>query len=202
MNMHNQIRIGGQVGVLSNRPRMYALPNRRGESSTSGFSRSQNSKIRPTWMQQNKKKTKKVKLSMWEHEFVCLADCNKSSPPTTMERVDLIRAGLGPKKIPFFVDGEAFDFHDELLLGFPKLAKGGGYELLRTLPSNSREFFVIPPDGAGYTVKYLKPIVNQAKVFVRPMQKDLDLTPMRPNKVELVLFVLFNVHACVYTFII
>ncbi len=65
---------------------------------------------------------------------MCLAECNQTGPPPTMmDRVDLIRAGLGPKKIPFFDHGEAWEFHDELLLAF------------RTLPNNNREFFVIPP---------------------------------------------------------
>ncbi len=47
--------------------------------------------------------------------------------------------------------------------------------------NNNREFFV-----SGYTVQYLKSIVSQAKVYVRPMQKDLDLTPLMADKDEFV----------------
>lgn len=134
---------------------------------------------RPAWAQSTKKKTKKVKLRLWEHEFVCLSECNQITPPSAMERIDLIRGGLGPKKIPFVDFGEPWEFHEELIAAFPKLTQGGGYELLRTVPTNNRELFVILPDSGGYSVKYLKPIVNQAKNFVRPIQKDLDLTPRR-----------------------
>ncbi len=59
---------------------------------------------RPSWMQRKgkgPKKYKKVKLSLWEHEFICLASCGQLTPPSSMEKIDLIRAGLGPKKIPF-----------------------------------------------------------------------------------------------------
>ena len=47
--------------------------------------------------------------------------------------------------------------------------EGGGYELLRTVPN------VIPPPQGGYTVEYLKNIVSQAKVYIRPLQKNLSL---------------------------
>ena len=73
-----------------------------------------------------------------------------------MDRIDLIRAGLGPKRIPFFEYGEPWEFHEDVIAAFPKLAQGGGYELLRTLPGNNKEFFVIPPDSGGYSVKYFE----------------------------------------------
>ena len=62
---------------------------------------------------------------------------------------------------------------------FPKLTDGGGYELLRTQPNNSRELCVIPPQSGGYTVEYVKNVVSQAKLFVRPIQKDLSLSSVR-----------------------
>jgi len=117
---------------------------------------------RPSWMQ-SKKPRKKVKVSLWEHEFVCLSRCDQSTPPSLMEKMELIQAGLGPKKIPFFQYGEPFEFHNELVLAFPKLSQGG-----------------------GYSVKYLKPIVNQAKVFVRPIQKNLDISPVTKDKNNMV----------------
>ena len=145
---------------------------------------------RPSWMQQRKgkvpKKSKKVKLSLWEHEFICLANCGQSSPPSAMDKIDLIRAGLGPKKIPFLDFGESYDFHDEIISAFPKLLDAGGYELLRTQQNNTRELFVIQPPSGGYTVQYLRSIVGQAKVFIRPIQKDLCLDPLLDDKDEVV----------------
>ncbi len=138
---------------------------------------------RPSWMQRKgkgkgPKKYKKVKLSLWEHEFICLASCGQLTPPSSMEKIDLIRAGLGPKKIPFLDFGEPFEFHDEITSAFPKLRNAGGYELLRTQQHNNRELFVISPPSGGYTAEYLRRIVGQAKVFVRPIQKDLSLDPL------------------------
>lgn len=133
----------------------------------------------PPWMSEyerkGKRKSKKTKISMWEHEFICLADINQSTPPSPMEKAELINAGLGPKKICLFEHGEAFEFHDELLHAFPKLADAGGYEFLRTLPNNNRLLCVIPPQSGGYTVQYLKNVVGNAKVFIRPLQQRLSL---------------------------
>ena len=56
----------------------------------------------PSWMTERRttfkssKKSKKVKLSMWEHEFKCLACCGEATP---MENAELIKAGLGPHKL-------------------------------------------------------------------------------------------------------
>lgn len=115
---------------------------------------------------------------MWEHEFICLADTNQTVPPNPMEKAELINAGLGPKRLSIFEYGEAFEFHDDLLHAFPKLANAGGYELLRTLPNNNQKLYVIPPKSGGYTVSYLKSIVANAKVFIRPLQQKLSLEPL------------------------
>lgn len=114
---------------------------------------------------------------MWEHEFICLASCSQIMPPTPMEKAELIRAGLGPRKLSLFEFGDTNQFHDELIGAFPKLLNGGGYELMRTRQENNRELYIIPPPSAGYTVEYIKNIVSQAKVYIRPIQKDLSLDP-------------------------
>ena len=36
---------------------------------------------------------------------------------------------------------------------------------------------VTPPPPSGYTADYLKRVAGQAKIYIRPLQKDLDLTP-------------------------
>ena len=105
------------------------------------------------------KKSKKVKLSMWEHEFICLARYGEATPPTPMEKAELISAGLGPRKLSLFEYGQ---FHDDVMAAFPKLADGGGYELMRT-KQNNRELCVIPSLSGGYTAEYLKSIVARDK---------------------------------------
>ena len=124
-----------------------------------------------------KKKSKKVKLSMWEHEFICLSSTSRITPPP-MDKALLIRAGLGPRKLSLFEYGESFEFHESIMSAFPRLAEGGGYELLRTKQNTNRELCVIPPPPGGYTVDYLKNMVSQAKIYIRPIQKNLPLTPL------------------------
>ena len=46
--------------------------------------------------------------------------------------------------------------------------------MLRSVGS-SHELEVIPSPSGGYTASYVKNVVNQAKVYVRPLQKDLCL---------------------------
>ena len=93
-------------------------------------------------------------------------------------------AGLGPRKLSLFEYGESVEFHESIMNAFPTLAEGGGYELLRTKPNTNRELCVIPPSPAGYTVDYLKSMVSQAKIYIRPIQKDLSLKPVDEGSCE------------------
>ena len=67
---------------------------------------------------------------------------------------------------------------------FPKLQAGGGYELLRTSQQSNRSLEVIPPPSSGYTVTYLKGIIGQAKVYIRPLQSDLDTSLVEEDVVS------------------
>ena len=65
---------------------------------------------RPPWVNERcnmfgrrSKKSKKVKLSMWEHEFVCMANSGQATPPSPMEKAELIRPGLGPRKMSMVI---------------------------------------------------------------------------------------------------
>ena len=107
---------------------------------------------------------KKKKVSMWEKEFICLAHVDQKRAPAPLHKAELIRAGLGVAQL---------NCH-EILDKFPKLCDGGGYELLRTVGS-SHELQHIPPPSGGYTAAYVKNVVNKAKVYVRPLKKDLSL---------------------------
>lgn len=83
-------------------------------------------------------------------------------------------AGLGRKSLSFLEAAEGDDIKWEIMHQFLKLKEAGGYELLR-VGSLSRSLEVIPIPPGGYTVQYLKDVVQQAKVYIRPIQADLDL---------------------------
>lgn len=122
-------------------------------------------------------KTKKKRLSVWTHDFVCLASTAATKPPTSLEAGQLIRADLGKKQLSMMEDGDSTELHSELIDAFPKLQEGGGYDLLRVGDTGGqrRELCLIPPPSEGYTVSYLKEVLRQAKCFVRPMQQNLSL---------------------------
>ena len=62
---------------------------------------------------------------------------------------------------------------------FPQLKDTGGYELLRVSEDNHRTLETIPAPPCGYSAEYLKECVRQAKIYIRPIQKNLleDILP-------------------------
>lgn len=125
--------------------------------------------------------SKKKKLQTWTHTFVCLSNCNQRYLPDSQERAELKLTGLGEKQVSVFAFAEAQELHDALIFEFPKLAKEGGYELLRVPDVGGRELDVLIPPEDGYSVEYLKAVVASAKLYIRPLQKDLDTTATQPD---------------------
>ena len=58
---------------------------------------------------------------------------------------------------------------------YQSLRDCGGYELLHAKPG-SRELSVIRQGEKGYTIDFLKRFVGQGRVYIRPIQWDLDLS--------------------------
>ena len=135
----------------------------------------------------------KKKAKIWEHQFVCLASKTQCSPPGPIDCGHLIQAGLGGKTLSFVETSDAEMFHEDLLDAFPKLRTGGGYELLRTNERNTRSLDVIPPPPSGYAVEYLKSVAGQAKIYIRPLQRDLDLAPDKGEGTVSVVYTLYSV---------
>ena len=76
---------------------------------------------------------KRPKVSSWTHKFFCLAKTEKSRVPSnTLQRNELVLAGLGERKVMVAdVNCSPQEFRETLLTEFPKLRKGGGFELLK-----------------------------------------------------------------------
>ena len=51
----------------------------------------------------------------------------------------------------------------------------------------------IPPPPSGYTVEYLKSVGGQAKIYIRPLQKYLDLAPAEGEGTVSVIYALCSV---------
>lgn len=121
---------------------------------------------------------KKKKLKTWTHTFMCLSRVNHCSIPDARERTNLKLAGLGEKKFAVFAYGCSSDLQDELFREYPKLESGGGFELLRASDAGGKDLVPIDIPHHGYSVEYLQAIVKTAKIYIRPLQRDLDPSPV------------------------
>jgi hypothetical protein len=124
---------------------------------------------------QGQKRNRKKGPQTWKKECVCLRDTQQNWRPSSEEKIELARMGLGLRDVVFRSDGDAEHIHQTLLGTFPILAECGGYSLLR-LAENSHAMVEI--DGP-LSVSYLKDILNHAKLYVRPLQKDITEEDMR-----------------------
>lgn len=118
----------------------------------------------------------------WTHDFFCLADTQLRCVPTRIEKVRLQDAGLGRKRITFHKNDDANQVKAKLEHVYPKLATGGGFELLRSSVS-PRDLDVMAPPNQGYSVPFLRDSsgLGQAIAYIRPIQKGLDTTPLQPT---------------------
>ena len=131
-------------------------------------------------LDQRSQKKRKV-LPKWTHVFICLSSKDADSPPDMQERASLQIAGLGEKRVSLNMYADAHDVYHELMSQFPKLSEGGGFELLRVNDRGgaTRKLELINPPESGYDVMFLKAVVQQAKIYIRPLQKDLSCSPSK-----------------------
>lgn len=99
-------------------------------------------------------------------------------------------AGLGEKKIVIHdIDCSWDEFKNTILQSFPKLADCGGFDFLRCLPnSKTLEVISIP---IAHSPKLLKSVVGNGRVFLRPIQQDLEIGTLSQETIPCV-----EVHEC------
>lgn len=127
-------------------------------------------------------KKKKINRSKpaWRHKFVCLAFHDQEKiPATDAEKEELYQAGLGEKEVIFpSLDLSGEEFRQLLYEHFPRLRNSGGYQLLKGLP-NCR-FLEVLSRNVHASASLLKQRVGTSRTYIRPLQADLDLTPLEP----------------------
>ena len=122
--------------------------------------------------QQPTAKKRKYKPT-WTRVFVCLANTSDSRMPSATYYRELKRASLGEKSVTFNIADTSVEFDYKLKMEFPKLEMAGGYLLMCSHNSTRTLEEIKPP----YNVQRLKRETGQCKIFIRPLQSDLDLTP-------------------------
>lgn len=121
------------------------------------------------------------KRQQWTHRFLCVSSCEaKTAPRKGAERQLLMEAGLWDKSVSFpNIDCTPEEYREQLQETFPKLKDAGGYELMKCIP-NSNHLECLPP-SALMSPRNTQECVGRSKVYIRPVQKDLDLTPVQMN---------------------
>jgi len=120
---------------------------------------------------------KKLKTMSWTHNFFCLSEIDEEKVPTTnVGKNALILAGLGEKRVTIpDIDCSVKEFQEVLYGVFPKLRQGGGVEFLKCTQS-TRKLEAIPFTISS-SPRLLRSYIGAARVYIRPMQVGLDLTP-------------------------
>ena len=139
----------------------------------------------------------KKKNSTWTKEVVCLKERDQQITPSTEEKIEWAQLNLGLRKLVFCGDGDATNIHDIILEAFPILSECGGYTLMR-VSDNSHDLVAIEGPDGGVTVPFLKDILRQAKLYVRPLQCDVPqekLKLMNKEAKEVILIKLIGVSA-------
>ena len=136
------------------------------------------SKTRMEQDSRSSSKSKKYKIAEWNYTFVCLSKIDANEVPDCIDKAALKLAGLGEKKLSLSMDeADPCVFHQQLLEEYPKLSEAGGYEIMKQR-NNSKALELIPTPPLGYSVEYLKSFIANAKLYIRPIQKDLDTSPV------------------------
>lgn len=117
--------------------------------------------------------TRRPGRSTWKKCCICLKNKYQTCKPTAEEKMELAKMGLGLAELTFDSNGDAEHIHAALTDQFPQLETCGGYSLLR-LKDNSYDLVEIEYPAKGMTVPYLKDILNQAKLYIRPLQKSIE----------------------------
>ena len=116
----------------------------------------------------------------WKKDTICLRFKEQHKGPNMEEKMILAKAGLGLKELIFSNDGDALHIHYVITEAFKELEKAGGYTLLH-LATNSTTLLAIEPPKGGMNVRYLKDILKSAKLFVRPLQSDINIADHEKN---------------------
>lgn len=124
------------------------------------------------------RKSKPIKQQSWAVKVVCLSNISACKVPCTVgERETLVAAGLGERKVLIpDIDCSWEEFKSTLISAFPKLKEGGGFDILRCIP-NTKDLEIISL-AVAQSPKLLKSVVANGRVFVRPIQQNLQLDPI------------------------
>ena len=178
----------GRLTLLGTLHVFYLLSNRRAFPGLGGRSKTKrpSSFVVPVTSKKGKQKaavTPFLVKESWTHDFCLLSGRDAQTTPNREEMEVLRRAGLGKKKIVFpNRKADHGELSSKIESEYLKLKDGGGFELLRAIGGGSgvRPLQPIPFGSSGYSIPYLREsvCVGQAVIYIRPIQLDLNSSPI------------------------
>ena len=96
----------------------------------------------------------------------CLCGKDMKNVPGTEEKVELFLAGLGEKRVTFPFTDYKVEFIETMWENYPIL-KDIKFDVFRA-ERNVKEMVFIQPPPTGYGTIYLKTIIYQGRLYVRP----------------------------------
>lgn len=100
--------------------------------------------------------------------------------PSIFTQRTLTECGLGEKKVLIPSDSLPSEVMDVITRYYPKLREAGGFEYMKA-DGPSKRLHLIPIPEGGFTAANLKNVAKQAKIYLRPIQCDLELTTTVSN---------------------
>ena len=131
------------------------------------------------------------KKPAWSRDCICLNLHYQDWIPTVQEKISLASAGLGLKRLQFQQEGDGLHIQNTIVEAFPELPSNGEFKLLRAGTGQSCKQLVVIGYPAGMTVPYLKDIVGQAKLYIRPDHTIEDCVPAAEED---------SVQVCMYSY--
>lgn len=135
-----------------------------------------------------RKNTKKMRP--WTVNFCCLSNPTQTEIPTYEDKAILLEANLGDKKIKLNLDDSEHEVLSKITsavqdengetIGFPCLKDIGGFELLHRKGHNKTLEII----SGNMCARNIKSNIStcQSKIYIRPIQKQLNTTPKRTYK--------------------
>lgn len=121
----------------------------------------------------------------WSHEFCCIPKRDQTTTPTAGQVEQLNKAGMGKKKIKF---NDKYASHFEVVTiledNFPELKNCGGFTLHRS-KSGGYNRPLTKLSTTWYDIKKIrKEVSSSACIYIKPLQKDLDMVANPSQKVS------------------
>lgn len=166
-------RESGQIPSRENR----ATQVKKEQQRLFGFNPRAGGKRKATTTKASTAVKKPAKKAVWSRDCLCMRLHDQDWIPSTEEKITLAAAGLGLKRLSFVQDGDERHIKDVVYDAFPQLIGRGGFDILRP-GEQSKTLMVVSPPPDGLTVPYLKDVVNQSKIYVRPSADDIEVSLM------------------------